>query len=88
MAIEGKKSKRSLEEPEGSELWLDPARLPTRLAQRNPLASASLPQALHQLDSNRRTMAQVRGKNSKRRKPENAVLRYWMELGDKLLNEQ
>jgi hypothetical protein len=88
MATGRKKSKRSPEEPEDSELWLDPARFPTRLAQRNPLASASLPQALHQLESNSRARAQVRGKNSKRRKPENAVLRYWMQLGDKLLNKQ
>jgi hypothetical protein len=85
---ETKKPKRLLTDPETSELWVDPARLPTRLAQRNPLASASLPQVLHQLQSNVENKTPIRGKGSKRRKSENAILRYWMELGDKMLNEQ
>lgn len=85
MTSEDKKNKPFLEEIISSEVWLDPARLPTRLAQRNPLASASLPQFLHHLHSHSTNKAQVRAKIPKRRKPENAVLRYWMDLGDKAL---
>jgi hypothetical protein len=88
MATKPQKSTPVLEEITSSEVWLDPLRLPTRLAQRNPLTSASLPQVLHRLQSSNGDKLESQAKNSKRRKSENAVLRHWMDLGDMLLKKQ
>lgn len=83
MAIQNKKPSKLIPgETAPSELWIDPSRLPTRLAQRNPLALASLPQVMHRLQSEN----EVQG-NAKRRKPENSALRHWVELGDMLLKK-
>lgn len=71
-----------------SGVWIDPLRLPTRLAQRNPLASASLPQVLHRLQSKPGNEVEGKGKNSKYSRAESTALRYWMELGDILLKKE
>jgi hypothetical protein len=68
---------------------VDPVRLPTRLAQRNPLASASLPQFLCRLRlSVANEPAVVHAGNCRRRKQEDAVLSRWLDLGDMLLKKQ